>query len=122
MKSTMLVVVLAAVTGCASVPVPADKYARARETVAQADAMPAAGSDPRAAQHLELAKGQLQQAKRLMVDGDNRAAEWVLLRAQADAETALSLAQARAAQVDAQATIEKIQRERQAVRQEGRGS
>ena len=43
-----------------------------------------------------------------MVDGRNADARWVLMRAEADAETAFYLAQAQAARGDAQQTIDAI--------------
>jgi predicted small lipoprotein YifL len=123
MKRMMLVVGVLALAGCgASAPVPADKLARAQETVRQAEAMPTAVTDPKALQHLQLAKNQLSQGKRLMVEGANEEAKWVLMRAAADAEAALSFAHAQAARVDAQQTIDAIRQAMLLMQQEGSGS
>ena len=125
MKTMMLsVVAAAALAGCATTsPVPADKLARAQAMVRAAEAMPTVATDPKALQHLQLAKDQLNHAKRLMIDGENEDARWVLRRAEADAETALYVAHAQAAKLDALQTIEAI---RQAMlvmqQQEGSGS
>ena len=115
MKTMMLVTALfalttsAALAGCgAATPVPADKLARAQEAVRQADELPATANDPNALTHLQLAKNQLQYAKRLMIDGHNEDAKWVLMRAEADASAARDLAQAQAAKSDAQQTIDAI--------------
>ena len=48
---------------------------------------------PAAALSVKLAQEEVQKAKQLMEDGDNKRAELILMRAQADAE--LALAQAR---------------------------
>ena len=120
MNSKMMLVVAAALAGCATTPVPADKLSRSQAAIKSAEEMNAA-ADPKAAVHLRLAKDQLENAKALMKDGDNKAAILVLLRAEADGEAALNLARARAAQVEAQQTIDMV-RQTMAQMQEGRGS
>jgi hypothetical protein len=98
-----------AIAGCgATAPVPTDKLARAQETVRIAESAPSASMDPTTAYHLQLAKGQLDHGKKLMIDGDNEHAKWALSRAQADAELAVYLAQAQAAKADARATLDAI--------------
>jgi hypothetical protein len=62
-------------------------------------------NEPQAALHLKLAQEQIDQAKQLVADGDNQRADFVLMRADADAELAVSLAReatARAAAKQAQ--------------------
>ncbi|MBX3207676.1 MAG: DUF4398 domain-containing protein [Labilithrix sp.] len=124
MKTMMIAVAAIALAGCgATTPVPADALSRAQATVRQAEAMPTTALDPKAMQHLQLAKDQLSYGKRLMVEGENKDARWVLLRAEADAEAALSLAHAQAAKTDAQQTIEAIRQAMSlAQQQEGSGS
>jgi hypothetical protein len=51
-----------------------------------------ADKTPQAALHLKLAKEQIDQAKQRMTDGDNERAEFLLLRADSDAELAVALA------------------------------
>jgi predicted small lipoprotein YifL len=123
MKTMMLVAAVTALAGCgAATPVPADKLARAQETLRQAEAMPTTATDPKAMQHLQLAKNQLQYAKKLMTEGENEDAKWVLMRADADAEAALYLAHAQAAKTDAQQTIDAIRQAMALMQQEGSGS
>lgn len=101
-------VLVAGLAGCAATsgPVPTDKLARAQETVRIAESTPP--MDPKSAQHLQLAKAQLAEGKRLMIDGKNERAKWALMRAQADGEVAVYQAQAHAAKADAQATLDAI--------------
>jgi hypothetical protein len=51
-----------------------------------------ASSNPQAQLHLKLAQEQLAHAKQLMNEGENRRADFLLLRADADAELAIALA------------------------------
>lgn len=123
MKTKMLVGLAAVLAGCgATTPIPADKLARAQETVRLAEAMPSTATDPRALQHLQLAKSQLDHGKKLMIDGENEDAKWVLMRAESDARAALYLAHAQAAKTDAQQTIEAIRQAMSTMQQGGSGS
>ena len=123
MKTMMLVVAGVAIAGCggATTPIPADKLARAQQTVRLAEAMPTTAADPKSLQHLQLAKNQLEHGKKLMIDGDNEDAQWVLQRAEADAKAALYLSHAQAAKADAQQTIEAIRQAMSAMQQQGGG-
>jgi hypothetical protein len=121
MKKMMLVVAVATLAGCATTPVPADKLASAQSAVRVAEAMPETATDPRAAQHLQLARDQLAHAKRLMINGRNEDARWALMRAEADADTSLSLAHAKAAKADAQVTIEAIRQAMRSMQQQQEG-
>jgi hypothetical protein len=56
---------------------------------------------PQAALHLKLAKEEIDQAKALMADGNNKRAEFVLFRADADAELAVALARETTTKADA---------------------
>jgi hypothetical protein len=123
MKTMMLAVAVTMLVGCGTTsPVPADKLARAQEALRQAEAAPATASDPKAMQHLQLAKSQLSYAKKLMVDGDNEDARWVLMRAEADAEAAHELANAQTSKMDAQQTIDAIRQAMALMQQGGSGS
>ena len=109
--STLVVAIVstALTAGCASAPVPAAKVARSQAVIRTAEELGAA-DDARAAVHLKLAKEQLVQAKVLMQSGDNESAGLVLLRAEADGETALNLARARLAEQDAKRAVDAAHR------------
>jgi hypothetical protein len=68
-----------------------------------------AKSDPRASLHLKLAQEERDKALALIKDGDNKAADLMLQRAEADAELAVALARENAAKVDADKTLEMVQ-------------
>jgi hypothetical protein len=99
---------LMTIAGCASSPIPADKYARSQASVKAAEELNAE-SEPQAAFHLRLAKEQLAHGKKLMKEGDNKNASLVLLRAESDGEAALNIARAKSEQAEAQRTITQIQ-------------
>ncbi|MBX3260474.1 MAG: DUF4398 domain-containing protein [Labilithrix sp.] len=123
MKTTMIAVAAVVLAGCgATTPVPADALTRAQQTVRSAEAMPTTALDPKAMQHLQLAKDQLSYGKRLLVEGENGDARWVLMRAEADAEAALYLAHAEVAKTDARQTIEAIRQAMSLVQQQKEGS
>jgi hypothetical protein len=88
------------VMACGSYPAPTERVASAEAGIRGAQEV-GAGNVPQAALSVKLAQEEVQKAKQLMQDGDNRRAELILMRAQADAE--LSLAQAREAQAKAEA-------------------
>jgi hypothetical protein len=98
-------VVLAA---CASSPVPADKLAQSQAAVRSAHEV-GAEKVPPAALHLKVAREELDLARKLISDGDNKRAEYILSRAQADAETAIALAREAEARADAQRTLDEVQ-------------
>lgn len=108
MKTTLIALIAVAVAGCATVPVPADKLARAQASIRAAEEMNAE-AEPNAALHLRLAREQLATAKQILKDGDNGTARGILMRAEADAEAALNLARERSARVEAEKTIQDVQ-------------
>jgi hypothetical protein len=108
MKKVAMAALVAAVCGCATTPVPADKYARSRSAIRSAEVL-AADKVPSAALHLRLAKEQLAQAKRLLEKGENEEAGYVLLRSEADAEAAMNLAREAWSKQDAMQTIQQVQ-------------
>jgi hypothetical protein len=91
---------------CASAPAPYERLASSEAAVRGAREV---GSEqvPQAALHLKLAEEGVQKAKALMRDGDNKAASFALMRAQADAELALALARENKTKSDAQLVIDK---------------
>lgn len=72
-------------------PEPRNQLAASEAAFRAAEVAGAPGS-PQSALHLKRAREQIDLGKQLMEDGDNERAEWVLRRAQADADLALSLA------------------------------
>jgi hypothetical protein len=94
---------------CASSPVPADRLARSQAAVRSAHEVGAENVPP-AALHLKIANEELGMAKKLIEDGDNQRAEYILLRAEADANAALALAREAQARDDAQRTIDQVQK------------
>src|SRR5687767_11602194 len=107
MRPIGMVILVAAAAGCATTPVPADKYARARASITSAEVMKVE-QVPNAATYLRSAREELEQAKSLMVDGDNDRASFVLLRAEADGEAALNIAREAWARQEALQTIEQV--------------
>ncbi len=85
---------------------------QARVTDAQAAVLAAeqvgAGAQPKAALHLQLAKEQIEAAKRLAADGDGTNSNLLLERAKVDAELALQLARTEHEQESARQAWEKI--------------
>jgi Domain of unknown function (DUF4398) len=71
-------------------PEPRDQLT-ASEAALRAAEVAGAQNSPQSALHLKRAREQLDTGKGLIRDGENERAEWVLRRAQADADLALSL-------------------------------
>jgi hypothetical protein len=90
-----------------SLPPPSDRLASA-EAAARSARELGAEKEPKAALHLKLATEQIDQAKNLMRDGDNRRADLVLQRANADAELSVMLAKENNAKQEAQAAQDKV--------------
>lgn len=108
------VILAAAIAGCASAPIPADKYANAKSSIKTSEEL-GAESDPQAALHLKLAKEQLAQAKDCMKKGDNENAKMVLERAEADGDAAFNIARADKAKIEAKKTVDNIQQQMQSL-------
>jgi len=90
-----------------SIPPPSDRLASA-EAAARSARELGADKEPKAALHLKLATEQIDQAKGLMKDGDNRRADLVLQRANADAELSVMLAKENNAKGEAAAAQAKV--------------
>ncbi len=93
------------IAGCAGTPVP---NARVASTEAAIRAAQESGSSkvPQAALQLKLAEEQLASAKALIRDSDNKRADYVLMRSQADAELAISLSHVAVSNVQAGAAVD----------------
>jgi hypothetical protein len=97
-----------AVTACgSSLPPPSDRLASAEAASRSAREL-GAEKTPTAALHLKLAQEQIDSAKRLMTEGDNRRADLVLQRAGADAELSVMLAKETNAKGEAEKAQEKL--------------
>jgi len=95
---------------CASSgPVPADALGRSEAAIRSAHDIGAETVAP-AALHLKVANDELDMARKLIADGDNRRAEYVLMRAEADANAATSLAREVQTRNDAQKALDEVQK------------
>ena len=97
--------VLAACGG--SMPPPSERLGSAEAAARTAHEL-GADKDPKAALHLKLAEEQIDQAKKLMADSDNKKADLLLQRANADAELAVMLAKEDSARAEAEAAQDKV--------------
>lgn len=94
----------ALVAACASAPLRTDASTsgiRAAEEVGAAEV-------PQASLHLQLAKEELAQAKKLQKNGDEEEAASMLTRAEADAELAVALSREDAEKLEAIAAVERV--------------
>jgi hypothetical protein len=99
---------ITSVVGCgSSLPPPSDRLATAEAASRSAREL-GADKEPNAALHLKLAQEQIDQAKKLMTEGDNKRADLVLQRAGSDAELAVMLAKEHNASAEAQKAKEKV--------------
>lgn len=97
-----------AISACgSSLPPPSDRLASAEAASRSAREL-GAERNPNAALHLKLAQEQIDAAKKLMGDGDNRRADLVLQRAGADAELAVMLAKENNAKAEVEKAQEKL--------------
>ena len=90
-----------------SLPPPSDKMASA-EAAARSARELGADREPKAQLHLRLATEQIEQAKKLMAEGDNKRADLVLQRASSDAELAVMLAKENTARGEAEKAQERV--------------
>ena len=110
MKRTALILQLVGVVsgvGCASFPAPQQHMADSVAAVRGAEEVGAA-AQPQAALNLKLAQEELARAKALLDDGKNEEADFMTLRAKADADLALTLAREETARVRAQQDESKV--------------
>jgi pyridoxal biosynthesis lyase PdxS len=93
------------IAGCGGSPPPHAKVASSEAAIRAAQET-GSGNVPRAALHLKLAEEQLLAAKALIRDNENKRAEYVLMRAQADAELAIALSHVASSNVQAGAAVD----------------
>jgi hypothetical protein len=89
---TVTLALVGGIAGCASAP--PTKHMEASTAAIRAAEEVGAARVPAATLHLQLAKEQAQHAQKLMKDGRNEEATFVLMRAEADADVAVALARA----------------------------
>jgi hypothetical protein len=106
-KRTASLVATLAALGCASYPAPVQKLADAEAASRGAEEVGVAAS-PQAQLHIAMARGEIRDAKRFMNDGDNEKADFMLLRAKADADLALASAREAQAEAAARAALEQV--------------
>ncbi|MBX3229681.1 MAG: DUF4398 domain-containing protein [Labilithrix sp.] len=109
-KLAIILIGLLLVACGSSMPAPTDRLASAEAASRSAKEL-GANNEPKAALHLKLASDQIDQAKKLIADGDNKRADLVLQRANADAELAVMLAKEHNAKTEAdkaQQNVKKI--------------
>ena len=104
--SSLIVCAVLAV-GCGSYPAPTERVSSAEAAIRGAQEV-GAGGVPAAALSVKLAQEEVQKAKQLMQDGDNKRAELILMRAQADAELALAQAREQQAKSEADKALDQV--------------
>jgi hypothetical protein len=95
------VLALATLVGCASYPAPQQHMADSAAAIRGAEEVGAA-AQPQAALNLKLAQEEVARAKSLADDGKNEEADFMTLRAKADADLALALTREQTARNHAQ--------------------
>ena len=101
------VVCAAFVVGCGSYPAPTERVSSAEAAIRGAQEV-GSSSVPASALSVKLAQEEVQKAKQLMQDGDNKRAELILMRAQADAELALAQARESQAKAEAEKSVDQV--------------
>ena len=103
--SVVTSILLAACGG--SAPPPADRLATAEAAARSAHEL-GADKAPQSQLHVQLADEQIAQAKKLMADGENERADFVLQRASADAELSVMIAKENTASGEAEKAREHL--------------
>lgn len=107
LRSIPWLAAVALVAGCAHYPVPAQRLAYVEGT-ARAAQQTGADAIPQAQLHLRLAREGIAEAQGLIANGENRHADYVLIRAQGDAELSLAEAHEQVARDEAKAALDRI--------------
>jgi hypothetical protein len=89
----------------------------ASESAIRAAEVAGAQNSPQSALHLKRAREQVSSGKGLIEEGENERAEWVLRRAQSDADLALSLTTEEAQRKKAAEAKEELEQLQETVRQ-----
>jgi hypothetical protein len=105
---SLSIVAAATAVGCAaSYPPPTQRMAEALATVRGAQEV-GANDNPQGQLHIRLAQEELQNASILVAQGDNKRADFVLVRAKADADLALAEAREGAALFAARSALQQV--------------
>jgi hypothetical protein len=97
-----------AVSACGGAAIPQAQLTTSEKAISAAEGGGAKGV-PKAALHLKQAQDQVAEAKKLIEEEeDMERADWVLRRAQADAELALTMAQEDTAKAEASEAVEMV--------------
>ncbi len=107
-SSLMLAVLSLAAVGCGGAQLNQAHVTEVQSSVRAAEAV-GANDQPKAALHLQLARDEMAEARRLAEEGDEENAELVLDRARADAELAIQLSRTEQEQEKARQAWLKIQ-------------
>lgn len=95
---------VALAAGCASAPLSTERSTSGIRAAEEAGA----GNVPQAALHLQLAKEELEKARKLAEKGEKEEAAFMLTRAEADAELAVMLSRGEAEKAEAMAAMERV--------------
>lgn len=106
-KRMLALAMFVALARCAATPVFSEKLASTEAPIRAATEL-GATSVPEAALQLKLAQDEMEMAKQFLKDGNKQRADWLLLRAQADAELAVALAKEAPLQADAKSATEQV--------------
>ena len=107
MKTILSLAAVALVAGCASYPMPVERLAQA-EAAARSARETGANTVPQGQLHLRLAQEEIEHAQSLIAEKKNERADFVLMRAQGDAELALAEAREAQARTEAQKALDQI--------------
>jgi hypothetical protein len=110
MVYAVAVMATAFIVGCASAPL---RTTEATTSGIRAAEEAGAAKVPQASLHLQLAREELERAKELNAKGDKEEAASMLLRAEADAELAVTLSHEDKEKAEARAAIERVRQLRQ---------
>lgn len=92
------------------------------ESAVRAAEVAGAQRSPQSALHLKRAREQIDSGRALMQEGENERAEWVLRRAQADADLALSLAAEETQRKKAAEAKEELEELQETIRKRGQSA
>jgi hypothetical protein len=109
---SMLALLSVAAIGCGGAAVPQAELTSSQSAIRAAEEV-GANNLPQAELHLKFAKDQVEKAKALIADDDNEEAKRVLMRAQADAELAISLAKESSVRAEAHLAMQQVEQLRQ---------
>ena len=91
MRGAVSLLAVGLAVGCGGYSKPTDHLVASQASVRSAEEI-GAQTSPRAQLHVRLAREELEQAQRMMDKGDNEHADYLLMRAKADADLAIALA------------------------------